>query len=65
MPWSQEAHFKTVFVLCKDTCFKFIYFEREREKERMNGGRGEKKGDRGSKAGSVLTAESSTWDLNS
>ena len=42
--------------------YRFIYFERERESHEQ--GRGTE-GDRGSEVGSVLTAVSPTWGLNS
>ena len=46
---------------------KFVYFERERkrERERLSWGRTEREGDRGSKACPVLTAESPIQGSNS
>ena len=41
----------------------FIYFERERQS--MSWGGAEREEDRGSEAGSVLTAESPRWGSNS
>ena len=46
----------------------FIYLLRERERERERDheqGKSRREGDRGSEAGSVLTAESPAWGLNS
>ena len=40
----------------------FIYLERERES--MSGEGAEREGDRGSKVGSVLTADCLMWGLN-
>ena len=42
--------------------FKFIYFERERERQNMGGA--ERKGERKSQAGSALSAQSPTWGSN-
>ena len=47
---------------------KFIYFERARESEPVEGGAGggaEREEDTGSQAGSVLTAEILTWGSDS
>ena len=50
-------------------CFFNVYLllarERERETESVSRGGAESEGDRGSEAGSVLTAESPTWDSGS
>ena len=40
-------------------------FERRRKSMHVNRGEAEREGDRGSEAGSVLTAESLMWGLNS
>ena len=46
--------------------FIYVYFlEREREREGTRGGGAEREGDRGSEVGSVLTAASPMWGLNS
>ena len=41
--------------------YAFIYFEREKEQA----GEEQREGDRGSEEGSILTAESPMWGLNS
>ena len=41
------------------------YFERERERECVSGGGAEREEDRGSQAGSMLSAQSWTRSLNS
>ena len=45
--------------------FFIFYFFWERRRESASEGGAEREGDRGSEAGSVLTAESLTWGLNS
>ena len=44
--------------------FIYVYFL-EREREGTRGGGAEREGDRGSEVGSVLTAASPMWGLNS
>ena len=48
---------KVFFIVC-------LFFQRERERESMSGSGEEREGDRGSEAGSVLTAASPMQDSN-
>ena len=57
----QWVKFVDTFFFFFLSIYLFIYFERERERERESRGGAERKGERESQAGSMLSAWSLTW----